>query len=337
MSTNYIAYRCKCCGYIFKSSDSDLCPECFTARDDTKCSDMERGHTHFKERSKEKNDFLDDQIREERKAAKEDFGEDHNIRDDSAKNSRYTQNYTGTYNAGARQSYGQPHINSAYNGGKSIIRFTNGFDPNAQSGYNNTQYNYGNMQANYGNMQAYAARNAKTTKKIVVAIIIIAFLLPMIASICLSVLSWVKNSRNTDDEELYGDGKSGAYSTIDDVELLDNGFSARSYNEDVEMQITNIRLGKSYSSLEEIQQVYPNVTSYYGSDDVYSQQGMTWRIANIDIETLMKIQDTSRTRSRCMDTMTTISICTVYQATYMLLKSRISTVCRFLFANHARR
>lgn len=80
-----MAYRCKCCGYIFKSSDSDLCPECFTARDDTKCSDMERGHTHFKERSKEKNDFLDDQLREERKAAKEDFGEDYNIRDDSAK------------------------------------------------------------------------------------------------------------------------------------------------------------------------------------------------------------------------------------------------------------
>ena len=96
-----MAYRCKCCGYIFKSSDSDLCPECFTARDDTKCSDMERGHTHFKERSKEKNDFLDDQLREERKAAKEDFGEDYNIRDDSAKNSRYTQNYTGTYNAGS--------------------------------------------------------------------------------------------------------------------------------------------------------------------------------------------------------------------------------------------
>ena len=106
----------------------------------------------------------------------------------------------------------------------------------------------------------------------------------MIASIGLSVLSWVKNSRNTDDGELYGNEKSGAYSTIDDVELLDNGFSARSYNEDVEMQITNIRLGKSYSSLEEIQQAYPNVTSYYGSDDVYSQQGMTWRIANIDID-----------------------------------------------------
>ena len=285
-----MAYRCKCCGYIFKSSDSDLCPECFTARDDTKCSDMERGHTHFKERSKEKNDFLDDQLREERKAAKEDFGEDYNIRDDSARKSRYTQNYTGTYNVGAQQSYGQPHINSAYNGGKSTLRFTNGFDPNAQAGYSNTQYNYGNMQANYGNMQAnygnmqaYTARTAKTTKKIVVAIIIIAFVLPIIASIGLSLLSWMIN-RNTNDEELYGDEKSGAYNTIDDVELLDNGFSARSYNEDVEMQITNIRLGKSYSSLEEIQQAYPNVTSYYGSDDVYSQQGMTWRIANIDID-----------------------------------------------------
>ncbi len=279
-----MAYRCKCCGYIFKSSDSDLCPECFTARDDTKCSDAERGHTHFKERSKEKSDFLDDQLRAERKAAKEDFGEDYNIRDDSARKSSFNQSYTGTYNAGAQQSYGQPHINSAYNGGNSALRFTNGFDPNAQAGYSNTQYNYGNMQANYGNMQAYTARTAKTTKKIVVAIIIIAFVLPIIASIGLSVLGWVISSRNTGDEDLYVDDDSGVYDTTDDFEIIDNGFSARSYNEDVEMQITNIRLGKSYSSLEEIEQAYPNVTAYYGSDDVYRQQDMTWRIANIDID-----------------------------------------------------
>lgn len=43
-----MAIKCKHCGYVFKKTDSDLCPECFTARDDVDCMDFEKHHSHEK-------------------------------------------------------------------------------------------------------------------------------------------------------------------------------------------------------------------------------------------------------------------------------------------------
>lgn len=43
-----MAFKCKHCGYVFKKTDSDLCPECFTARDDVDCMDFEKRHSHEK-------------------------------------------------------------------------------------------------------------------------------------------------------------------------------------------------------------------------------------------------------------------------------------------------
>ena len=61
-----MAYKCKSCGYRFKASDSDLCPECFTARDDISCTDIggETFHNHFKD-SAGGDDFIARQMREE--------------------------------------------------------------------------------------------------------------------------------------------------------------------------------------------------------------------------------------------------------------------------------
>lgn len=62
-----MAYKCKSCGYRFKPSDSDLCPECFTARDDISCFDIGDGkgrHNHFKD-SADGGDFIAQQLREE--------------------------------------------------------------------------------------------------------------------------------------------------------------------------------------------------------------------------------------------------------------------------------
>ncbi len=60
-----MAYRCKVCGYKFKKGDSDLCPECFTARDDINCTDIS-GHTHVKDGTNDKGeDFISQQLREE--------------------------------------------------------------------------------------------------------------------------------------------------------------------------------------------------------------------------------------------------------------------------------
>ena len=62
-----MAYRCKSCGYRFKASDADLCPECFTARDDISCFDVGDGrgrHNHVKD-SASGSDFIAEQMREE--------------------------------------------------------------------------------------------------------------------------------------------------------------------------------------------------------------------------------------------------------------------------------
>ena len=63
-----MAYKCKSCGYRFKPSDSDLCPECFTARDDISCLDAGGGesHNHFKD-SAGGDDFIAQQMRDESK------------------------------------------------------------------------------------------------------------------------------------------------------------------------------------------------------------------------------------------------------------------------------
>ena len=64
-----MAYRCKSCGYKFKKTDSDLCPECFTARDDISCTAFDEEHSHsFDASSSERNSFIEDQLKDERKS-----------------------------------------------------------------------------------------------------------------------------------------------------------------------------------------------------------------------------------------------------------------------------
>ena len=63
-----MAYKCKNCGYIFKKTDSDLCPECFTAREDIECTDFDEEHDHDK-------DELTEPENEEMTEAEKDFAE----------------------------------------------------------------------------------------------------------------------------------------------------------------------------------------------------------------------------------------------------------------------
>ena len=84
-----MAYRCKSCGYWFRSSDSDLCPECFTARDDISClnySDGGSAHSHgvFSD-SDSGDDFLARQIREESRLSGDELLEELREYSDSAR------------------------------------------------------------------------------------------------------------------------------------------------------------------------------------------------------------------------------------------------------------
>ena len=82
-----MAYRCKSCGYRFKSSDSDLCPECFTARDDITCfgqSDGSARHNHIKDSTKG-SDFIAEQMREEARLSGDELREQMSSYTDSIK------------------------------------------------------------------------------------------------------------------------------------------------------------------------------------------------------------------------------------------------------------
>lgn len=73
-----MAYKCKGCGYRFKPSDSDLCPECFTARDDIGCGSFGDGgssHTHLKDNA-DGDDFIAKQLREEARLTRDEFSEE---------------------------------------------------------------------------------------------------------------------------------------------------------------------------------------------------------------------------------------------------------------------
>lgn len=80
-------YKCRFCGYRFKDKDEQICPECFTAREeDISCgafseddhshyfsvSDLEREESFFSKNDtfkEERNDFLEDERRNEKRTA----------------------------------------------------------------------------------------------------------------------------------------------------------------------------------------------------------------------------------------------------------------------------
>ncbi len=90
-----MAYKCKSCGYRFKPSDADLCPECFTARDDISCGNFADGafgqsHNHFKD-SAGGDDFIARQLREENKRSGDELAEEIRSITDGIK-----RNFSGT-------------------------------------------------------------------------------------------------------------------------------------------------------------------------------------------------------------------------------------------------
>ena len=92
-------YKCKSCGYRFKPSDSDLCPECFTARDDIGCESFGDGHgahTHFKDAAGS-DDFSAEQLREESRLTGAEMAEEFADFTDSVRRSLSSETPPNTY------------------------------------------------------------------------------------------------------------------------------------------------------------------------------------------------------------------------------------------------
>ncbi|MCR5121007.1 MAG: hypothetical protein K6B74_01150 [Ruminococcus sp.] len=107
-----MAYKCKSCGYRFKPSDSDLCPECFTARDDIGCESFGDGHgahTHFKDAAGS-DDFIAEQLREESRLTGAEMAEEFADFTDSVRRSLSSETPPNTY----RKAPQSPRINPTY-------------------------------------------------------------------------------------------------------------------------------------------------------------------------------------------------------------------------------
>lgn len=191
-----MAYRCKSCGYRFKKNDSDLCPECFTARDDIGCTTFEEEHSHgFDASSSERNSFIEDQLKDEKSsvntkienyAAKENFRKASSSGMTGQTNSSYSSgnNNDGTYRSGS---------NGMYRSGPFTVKYKTSGQNGGFQGYNNN-----------GSNQIKPLE--PKVVKIIVLVVIMCFVLPIVISFIttiVSIVSAIKQgvSQNDNDEE----------------------------------------------------------------------------------------------------------------------------------------
>ena len=117
--------KCKICGYRFKSKDEEICPECFTAReDDISCARYSgKDHTHRKttyagDFMETGDSFVQKELRNERnnQFAKENFGARANAGLDLSRSAQtydrsrfersdYNYDFSGEYRQIMAQSY----------------------------------------------------------------------------------------------------------------------------------------------------------------------------------------------------------------------------------------
>ncbi len=169
-----MAYRCKICGYKFKSTDDDLCPQCFTARDDVKCTDG-IGHTHGFDTSKERNSFLDEEkLREKIPSAQELTGQAHRAADELSKKYQTYRNDQHKMSGSSRTSG------------------TSGYTRQQRSPYQSSSPNSGALdsfqkRANYAAystlMNQNQAKNKKGAQGCLVVFILLFFALPILATV----------------------------------------------------------------------------------------------------------------------------------------------------------
>ncbi|MGN0632699.1 MAG: hypothetical protein ACI4JW_02410 [Oscillospiraceae bacterium] len=183
-----MAYRCKTCGYRFKKNDSDLCPECFTARDDIGCTTFEEKHTHgFDASSSEKNSFIEDQLKDEKSSVNskiEKYAAKENFRKASSSGSANSSYTSGSVNSGT------------YRSGPFTVKYkTSGQNGGSQG------YNYSN-NSNNSNKPV-----EPKVVKIIFLVVIMCFVLPIVISMITAVVSivsaikqGVSQSENTEEE-----------------------------------------------------------------------------------------------------------------------------------------
>ena len=176
--------KCRICGYRFKAGE-DICPECFTARDDDiSCSQFsEEEHTHSGGFSTTENSDIYDEFREKS------FIDDQ--RKDEANDPIPTATYGGkmgtpppTY---ASQSYNNPQNSFTGSRQDKLNAIRNGYySSGTRNASQNTFFTTANQSSYGGNMPLSGFQQRQTPRKkssvgvIVFVFILLTFILPLI-------------------------------------------------------------------------------------------------------------------------------------------------------------
>ncbi len=239
-----MAYKCKVCGYKFKSSDSDLCPECFTARDDINCTDID-GHTHTKDmpRRPDEEDFLYKQIMEEKDISRELEERRRRANKKYPDPPRTQPNVTAGYDPSRFSSHNAAQVkNAAQNPASSFKTYNSSTSYNSNTSAYDQYKNLMNSYTAGGNSSSSSQdRSARAVKRFIIIIvffIIISTVLSVIVPIAGAIIAAV-NGKNESENSL-----DSIYADYEEVETTEEDYSLA--------DVTNIRVDGEYDDVEEI-------------------------------------------------------------------------------------
>ena len=188
-----MAYRCKVCGYKFKSGDDDLCPQCFTARDDINCTDQP-GHSHTFDTSNERNSFIEhEKLREDIPSVSELSGQAHRAADELEKKYQTYKNDRHKA-AGVHQN---PYISQTANKAQDSFQSREAMKNNAARNNAGSSFNY-NSYSDLVN-QLSGNKNGNKAKGCLAAFIVLFFVFPILGVVLSSgstIMKAVKDAKN---------------------------------------------------------------------------------------------------------------------------------------------
>ena len=184
-----MAYKCKVCGYKLQKGE-DLCPQCFTARDDG----VSGFSGYSKDISAERNSFIEhEKTRESIPTYQELSGSAHRAADEVKKKFESYQNER-------HKMMGGPASNSTY-----YPKNSSSFQ--SRSSYN---YGYGANNAQFGNI----TQSQKKIVKTITIVVVVVFLIPFLVSLITMMAAAVYGSKHK------GSGENGV-ETAASIDLKD--------------------------------------------------------------------------------------------------------------------
>ncbi len=251
-----MAYKCKTCGYVFKKSDSDLCPECFTARDDIDCFSFGEQHNHFKDTSDEKDSFIAEQLRQETSATPEELGEKFRDMTDSFKRSFSQDTPPNTYQKASTPPPAQPQNKVPDLGSYKT----------SNSSANYTQYRTGSRYFTSADQmhRSDGSRPAVKLPKLFAVVFVLMFLMPFLITSIVTISNLkntVKDKMDKSNAAEFGDISLPDMSEEEEPLLTDENDGTLHFasqdplDEEIYLTISNIECADTFNNPEDTRSI----------------------------------------------------------------------------------